>query len=227
MLVLKDILGGSLKITPENSKNLARQKIASKESLGISQWGKNGRKRDFGLTGKREENGRWENLPKNGSKMGFSTDFPVCRPLFYHIPGGPKSMFHPFFLRPEMGAPAQRDQSQAQGRGRTHATLRSVLEGGSQKGFAEGKGSYNCGNGGQLQVQSQEGIHLTQKRLKRDFVIFCRKTHSKATKKVTFRAPKVTFESLWGSKSPLLVTSESRERKFSPKFFRPKFLEIV
>ena len=35
MLVLKDILGGSLKITPENSNNLARQKIASKESLGI------------------------------------------------------------------------------------------------------------------------------------------------------------------------------------------------
>ena len=34
MLVLKDILGGSLKITPENSNNLARQKIASKESLG-------------------------------------------------------------------------------------------------------------------------------------------------------------------------------------------------
>ena len=30
MLVLKDILGGSL----ENSNNLARQKIASKESLG-------------------------------------------------------------------------------------------------------------------------------------------------------------------------------------------------
>ena len=30
MLVLKDILGGSLKITPENSDNLARQKIASK-----------------------------------------------------------------------------------------------------------------------------------------------------------------------------------------------------
>ena len=35
MLVLKDILGGSLKITPENSNNLARQKIASKESLGM------------------------------------------------------------------------------------------------------------------------------------------------------------------------------------------------
>ena len=34
MLVLKDILGGSLKITPDNSNNLARQKIASKESLG-------------------------------------------------------------------------------------------------------------------------------------------------------------------------------------------------
>ena len=33
MLVLKDILGGSLKITPENSNNLARQKIASKEFL--------------------------------------------------------------------------------------------------------------------------------------------------------------------------------------------------
>ena len=36
MLVLKDILGGSLKITPENSNNLARQKIASKESLGCA-----------------------------------------------------------------------------------------------------------------------------------------------------------------------------------------------
>ena len=35
MLVLKDILGGYLKITPENSNNLARQKIASKESLGM------------------------------------------------------------------------------------------------------------------------------------------------------------------------------------------------
>ena len=34
MLVLKNILGGSLKITSENSNNLARQKIASKESLG-------------------------------------------------------------------------------------------------------------------------------------------------------------------------------------------------
>ena len=33
MLVLKDILGGSLKITSENSNNFARQKIASKESL--------------------------------------------------------------------------------------------------------------------------------------------------------------------------------------------------
>ena len=37
MLVLKHILGGSLKITPENSNNLARQKIASKESLGWTQ----------------------------------------------------------------------------------------------------------------------------------------------------------------------------------------------
>ena len=36
MLVLKDILGGSLKITSENSTNLARQKIPSKESLGAS-----------------------------------------------------------------------------------------------------------------------------------------------------------------------------------------------
>ena len=36
MLVLTDILGGSLNITPENSNNLARQKIASKKSLG---WG--------------------------------------------------------------------------------------------------------------------------------------------------------------------------------------------
>ena len=35
MLVFEDILGGSLKITPENSNNLARQKIASKESLGL------------------------------------------------------------------------------------------------------------------------------------------------------------------------------------------------
>ena len=34
MRVLKDILGGSLEITPEISNNLARQKIASKESLG-------------------------------------------------------------------------------------------------------------------------------------------------------------------------------------------------
>ena len=34
MLVFKHILGGSLKITSENSNNLARQKIASKESLG-------------------------------------------------------------------------------------------------------------------------------------------------------------------------------------------------
>ena len=34
MLVLKDIPGGSLKITPDNSNNLASQKIASKESLG-------------------------------------------------------------------------------------------------------------------------------------------------------------------------------------------------
>ena len=34
MLVLKDVLGGPLKITPDNSNNLARQKIASKESLG-------------------------------------------------------------------------------------------------------------------------------------------------------------------------------------------------
>ena len=33
MLVFKDILGGSLKITPENSNNLARQKLTSKESL--------------------------------------------------------------------------------------------------------------------------------------------------------------------------------------------------
>ena len=34
MLVLKDLFGGSLEITSENSSNLARQKIASKESLG-------------------------------------------------------------------------------------------------------------------------------------------------------------------------------------------------
>ena len=34
MLVFKDIIVASLKITPENSNNLARQKIASKESLG-------------------------------------------------------------------------------------------------------------------------------------------------------------------------------------------------
>ena len=35
MLVLKDIPGGSLKISPENSNNLARPKIASKGSWGI------------------------------------------------------------------------------------------------------------------------------------------------------------------------------------------------
>ena len=40
MLVLKHILGGSLKITSENSNNLARQKIASKESLAtLFFWG--------------------------------------------------------------------------------------------------------------------------------------------------------------------------------------------
>ena len=36
MLVLKHILGGSLKITSEDSNNLERQKIASKDALGSS-----------------------------------------------------------------------------------------------------------------------------------------------------------------------------------------------
>ena len=57
-----------------------------------------------------------------------------------------------------------------------------------------GKDHY-CGNPAQLQTQNEKMSNLTPKRLKGDFFLFFVK-RLKSDQKVTFWAPKVTFESL-------------------------------
>ena len=59
---------------------------------------KNGRKMDFGPTGKGGgEWHKWENWPKNGSKMGQKCHFPIFDPFLpFFFPVGPNSIFRPF-----------------------------------------------------------------------------------------------------------------------------------
>ena len=60
-------------------------------------WGKNGRKMDFGSTGKKGE--KWPNNGKNGPKLGQKWPFShFCCHFSPFFPVEPKSSFRPFFF---------------------------------------------------------------------------------------------------------------------------------
>ena len=80
------------------------------------------------------------------------------------------------------------------------------------KGFRPGVNRI-CGNGRQLQAQNQEVVLSDPKETKKRLFPLSRK-RLKSDQKETFWPTKVTFESLWGSKSLFLVTFESLCRKF-------------